>query len=198
MRQHSLPRLVRQLRVALDVDSLEIGLARLADAHHRRCVHHHLGVGKAALECGGVVEVAFDLCDLQAGELHSGRPAREHGDLSTVIDEQAHEVVADEAGAAGDAGDGPAVEGKGCGHGRTMPRGRPDRGTRPALANELADTNAAGQVVLKLKRPGVTAPRTWRYRRWSSCNGWRRWRHCRLHGGESMPASIANGSLMRR
>ena len=33
--------------------------------------------------------------------------------------------------------------------------------TRPALANEHAQTNAAGQVVLKLKTPGATAPGTW-------------------------------------
>jgi hypothetical protein len=32
--------------------------------------------------------------------------------------------------------------------------------TRPALANERVQTNAAGQVVLKLKTPGVTAPPT--------------------------------------
>jgi hypothetical protein len=33
--------------------------------------------------------------------------------------------------------------------------------TRPALANERVQTNAAGQVVLKLRTPGETAPRTW-------------------------------------
>ena len=33
--------------------------------------------------------------------------------------------------------------------------------TRPALANERVQCNAAGQVVLKLKTPGATAPRTW-------------------------------------
>ena len=37
--------------------------------------------------------------------------------------------------------------------------------TRPALANERVQTNAAGQVVLKLKTPGATAPRTWSCRR---------------------------------
>ena len=60
--------------------------------------------------------------------------------------------------------------------------------TRPALANERVQTNAAGQVVLKLKtqfqcrltctqvmsqprRRGATAPRTRGRRRWSSCSG---------------------------
>jgi hypothetical protein len=33
--------------------------------------------------------------------------------------------------------------------------------TRPALANERVQCNAAGQVVLKLKTPGATALRTW-------------------------------------
>ena len=33
--------------------------------------------------------------------------------------------------------------------------------TRPALANERGQRNAAGQVVLKLKIPGATARRTW-------------------------------------
>ena len=33
--------------------------------------------------------------------------------------------------------------------------------TRPALANERVQNNAAGQVVLKLKTPGATAPPTW-------------------------------------
>ena len=33
--------------------------------------------------------------------------------------------------------------------------------TRPALANERVQTNAAGQVVLSSRRPGATAPRTW-------------------------------------
>jgi hypothetical protein len=33
--------------------------------------------------------------------------------------------------------------------------------TRSALANERVQTNAAGQVVLKLKTPGATAPPTW-------------------------------------
>ena len=33
--------------------------------------------------------------------------------------------------------------------------------TRPALANERVQTNAAGQVVSSSRRPGVTAPRTW-------------------------------------
>jgi len=33
--------------------------------------------------------------------------------------------------------------------------------TRPALANERVQTNAARQVVLKLKTAGTTAPRTW-------------------------------------
>ena len=40
--------------------------------------------------------------------------------------------------------------------------------TRPALANERVQTNAAGQVVIKLKtawRDGTT--RTWSCRRWS-------------------------------
>ena len=32
--------------------------------------------------------------------------------------------------------------------------------TRPAVANERVQTNAAGQVVLRLKTPGATAPRT--------------------------------------
>jgi len=32
--------------------------------------------------------------------------------------------------------------------------------TRPALANERVQINAAGQVVLKLKTAGATAPRT--------------------------------------
>jgi len=32
---------------------------------------------------------------------------------------------------------------------------------RPAFANERVQTNAAGQVVLKLKTPGATAPPTW-------------------------------------
>ena len=32
--------------------------------------------------------------------------------------------------------------------------------TRPALANERVQCNAAGQVVLKLKTAGMTAPRT--------------------------------------
>ena len=48
--------------------------------------------------------------------------------------------------------------------------------TRSALANECVQTNAAGQVVLKLKTPlGATAPRIWSCRRWSSCSGWLRW-----------------------
>ena len=33
--------------------------------------------------------------------------------------------------------------------------------TRPALANERAQTNAAGQVVSSSRQPGATAPRTW-------------------------------------
>jgi hypothetical protein len=33
--------------------------------------------------------------------------------------------------------------------------------TRPVLANERVQCNAAGQVVLKLRPPGVTAPRAW-------------------------------------
>jgi len=76
--------------------------------------------------------------------------------------------------------------------------------TRPALANERVQTNAAGQVVLKLKTPwrdGTThlVPRLaqtvqWTVcasrraralrgrglqgcRRWSSCSGWLRWCH---------------------
>jgi hypothetical protein len=32
--------------------------------------------------------------------------------------------------------------------------------TRPALANGRVQTNAAGQVVPKLRQPGATAPRT--------------------------------------
>jgi hypothetical protein len=32
--------------------------------------------------------------------------------------------------------------------------------TRPALANERVQTNAAGQVVLSSRQPGATAPRT--------------------------------------
>ena len=51
--------------------------------------------------------------------------------------------------------------------------------TRPALANEHVQTNAAGQVVLKLKTLGATAPATWCCRRWSSCSGWLRWCHAR-------------------
>ena len=46
--------------------------------------------------------------------------------------------------------------------------------TRPALANERVQTNAAGQVVLNLKTPwrdGATAPWIWSCRRWSSCSG---------------------------
>ncbi len=47
--------------------------------------------------------------------------------------------------------------------------------TRAALATERVQTNAAGQVVLKLKTPWRDAPpRTWPWVRWSSCSGWRR------------------------
>ena len=47
--------------------------------------------------------------------------------------------------------------------------------TRTALVNERVQTKAAAQVVLKLRPPGATAPRTWQWRHRSSCNGWRRW-----------------------
>ena len=33
--------------------------------------------------------------------------------------------------------------------------------TRPALANERVQTNAAGQVVFSSRSPGATAPRIW-------------------------------------
>ena len=48
--------------------------------------------------------------------------------------------------------------------------------TRPALANERVQTNAAGQVVLKLKTPWRDGT-THLVRRWSSCSGWLRWCH---------------------
>lgn len=38
---------------------------------------------------------------------------------------------------------------------------------RPDPANERVQTNAAEQVVLKLKTPGATSPRTCYCRRWS-------------------------------
>ena len=52
--------------------------------------------------------------------------------------------------------------------------------TRPALANERVQTNAAGQVVLKLKTAWRDGTTHLVMSRWSSCSAWRRW--CQGHG----------------
>jgi len=53
--------------------------------------------------------------------------------------------------------------------------------TRPALANERVRCNRAGQVLLKLRPSGATAPPTLSCRRCSSCSGSPRWRNDRAY-----------------
>ena len=45
------------------------------------------------------------------------------------------------------------------------------------MANERVQTNATGQVVLKLKTPWRDGTTHWSFRRWSSCSGWLNWFH---------------------
>jgi hypothetical protein len=52
--------------------------------------------------------------------------------------------------------------------------------TRPALADERVQLNAAGWAELKLKTPWRDGTTHLVLSPWSSCNGWRRW--CRGRG----------------